>query len=744
MKPHNRLNVRDDGAHVVAESPHYRWTMNRSDATFEVRDSSGRRAARGHLSPAIAVIDAETGERRESAGTLATVEVDGNRVRFVFEGVNGHGSVVSEYVFFDQHFAHEPMRYSSSSAEHVETALWYAQWTEYGAVPGLWAQFYVHPGSTESSALSPVIPSKIRLSITSTIGRGSTDEEAFAQQQWALPLYFWGAFSVDGWGSSKGGLTTKRSDVLVGGLTSIPTGDIFVRYFDEYASPFLRVFGERWKTHSTRDGEVVLGSPFVWTFGATHREAIRTYYRLLHELAVIAPRVDSPRKAEVVTMSQFNTWGAQVANDWASSDLTQESLELIYDQMVDSGMDAGMFVIDDRWEREYGRLEHDPVRFPRFEEFLDRVRADGRAIGMWAAFIRCQDPESMGLTFDDVLQAPDGTPVTRSLFDDHYYMFDVSRPRVREVLRAKAHDFMRRYRPDLVKFDFGYELPSMKYAAPAERAWGGELILLKSLEVVVSAMREINPDIAVMYYNLSPLLGQWIDQHSTDDLYLNAGEYGAEVNRRVFFSSLLAEYGVPTYGSGGYDWVEVKEIWFDTVASGPLGSLNSFTGDQSDSSPTPSDIARYRGLSQLTRRTTTPARIEAIGARVHHGSLTARAHSWARWEGDALTVVALRTRAVDGQIEPVGHADTVHSTVQVAVASLDAHGIVDAGRMGIVPVGPGLVRVRSRRAGTAMATVHTAHASRELLVRRDGEWLELAVSHTADGGPIDWIELVVE
>jgi hypothetical protein len=539
-------------------------------------------------------------------------------------------------------------------------------------------------------------------------------------------------------------LTTKRSDVLVGGLTSIPTGDIFVRYFDEYASPFLRVFGERWKTHSTRDGEVVLGSPFVWTFGATHREAIRTYYRLLHELAVIAPRVDSPRKAEVVTMSQFNTWGAQVANDWASSDLTQESLELIYDQMVDSGMDAGMFVIDDRWEREYGRLEHDPVRFPRFEEFLDRVRADGRAIGMWAAFIRCQDPESMGLTFDDVLQAPDGTPVTRSLFDDHYYMFDVSRPRVREVLRAKAHDFMRRYRPDLVKFDFGYELPSMKYAAPAERAWGGELILLKSLEVVVSAMREINPDIAVMYYNLSPLLGQWIDQHSTDDLYLNAGEYGAEVNRRVFFSSLLAEYGVPTYGSGGYDWVEVKEIWFDTVASGPLGSLNSFTGDQSDSSPTPSDIARYRGLSQLTRRTTTPARIEAIGARVHHGSLTARAHSWARWEGDALTVVALRTRAVDGQIEPVGHADTVHSTVQVAVASLDAHGIVDAGRMGIVPVGPGLVRVRSRRAGTAMATVHTAHASRELLVRRDGEWLELAVSHTADGGPIDWIELVVE
>ncbi|MCY7411660.1 MAG: hypothetical protein LH471_01250 [Salinibacterium sp.] len=732
------------GDHVVVNATLYRWTLDRTASTFEVRDSSGRRAARGHLSPAIAVVDAETGEHRESPGLLSSAEVHDNRLTLVFDGINGSGRAVVEYAFFDKHYALEPIVYSSTAAEHVETALWFARWTEYGAVPGMWAQFYVHPGSTESSALSPVIPSKIRLSITSTIGRGSTDEEAFAQQQWALPLYFWGAYSVDGWGSSKSGLTSKRSDVLVGGLTEIPTGDIHVRYFDEFASPFLRVFGDRWKTHSTRDGDVVLGARFVWTFGPNHREAIRAYYGLLGAVGIIAPRVDSPHKAKVVTMSQFNTWGAQVANDWASADLTQETLELIYDQMSTGGMDPEMFVIDDRWEREYGRLEHDPARFPRFEEFLDRVRGDGRAIGMWAAFIRCQDPESMGLTFDDVLQGPDGTPVTRSLFEDHYYMFDVSRPKVREVLRERAHEFMRRYRPDLVKFDFGYELPSMKFAAPHDRSWGGELILLKSLEVVVSAMREVNPDIAVMYYNLSPLLGQWIDQHSTDDLYLNAGEYGAEVNRRVFFSSLLAEYGVPTYGSGGYDWVEVKDIWFDTVAAGPLGSLNSFNGDQSDSSPTPMDLARYRGLSHLTRRTTAPARIEAIGARVHHGSLTAHAESWARWEQDALTVVALRTRVVDGQIQPVSYADQVHSTVQVAVASLDEAGIALAARLGVVACGPGVVRLRNTRTGSAAATVHAATGSTTLAVRRDGDWLELEVSHLVNGEPIDWIELSID
>jgi hypothetical protein len=729
--------------HVVVTASTYTWSMDRSRATFEVRDCSGRRAAEGALSPAIAVSLENSAEICETPGRLADLQVEGNQVTLIFEGLNEFGTAHITYSFFEDSFEISPIQYMSSRAEHIETAMWFAKWTEYGAVPAFWAQFYVHPGSTESSAVSPVIPSKIRLSITSTIGRGSTDEEAFSQQQWALPQYFWGAFSIDGWGSSKGGLTQKRSDVLVGGLTSIPTGDIFIRYFDEFASPLIRLFGGRWKTHSTTAGPVSIGSSMVWTFGPNHRDAIRAYYKILHNRGIITPRQDSTRKANVLTMAQFNTWGAQVANGWASADLNQEALELIYDQMSESGMDCELFVIDDRWEREYGRLEHDPVRFPNFEKFLDRVRADGRSIGMWAAFIRCQDPLSMGLTMEDVLRAPDGSPVTRSLFDDHYYMFDVSRPNVREILRQRAHEFMRRYKPDLVKFDFGYELPSMKYAAPTDRDWGGERILLKSLEVVVGAMREVNPDIAVMYYNLSPLLGQWIDQHSTDDLYLNAGEYAAEVNRRIFFSSLLAEFGIPTYGSGGYDWLEVNEIWFDTVCVGPLGSLNSFSGDQSDSSPSATTLARYRGLSKLTRRTTAPARIEAIDARTHHGSQTGRSGSWARWEGSELTVVALRTPLIDGQLVPVEYADTVQSTVQVAIASRCDTGISQSSTIGIVASAPGAVRIRSTAAGEVKAIAHGLFGMRAIDANRDGDWIKVSVTNSISDSPIDWIELTI-
>src|SRR5699024_2195442 len=148
--------------------------------------------------------------------------------------------------------------------------------------------------------------------------------------------------------------------------------------------------------------------------------------------------------------------------------------------------------------------EHDAERFPRFAEFLDRVRHDGHAIGMWAAFLRCDRPESLGLTVEDMLSGPTGEPVVRTnIVGDRYYLFDVSVPRVREVLRDRAQQLMRRYRPDMVKFDFGYELPSMRYAVPREESWGGEQLLPRALDLVIGAMREVDPDVVVMYYMLS-------------------------------------------------------------------------------------------------------------------------------------------------------------------------------------------------------------------------------------------------
>jgi len=55
-----------------------------------------------------------------------------------------------------------------------------------------------------------------------------------------------------------------------------------------------------------------------------------------------------------------------------------------------------------------------------------------------------------------------------------------------------------------------------------------------------------------------------------------------------------------------------------------------------------------------------------------------------------------------------------------------------------------MVRLRTTRAGAAVATVHAASGSTALAVRRDGDWLELEVSHLVSGEPIDWIELSID
>ena len=181
----------------------------------------------------------------------------------------------------------------------------------------------------------------------------------------------------------------------------------------------------------------------------------------------------------------------------------------------------------------------------------------------------------------------------------------------------------------------------MGSAAPQDKNWTGERLMLKGLEVVIKAMREENPDLVVMYYNLSPLFLDYFDLHSPDDLYMTAGEYELEANRRIYFSSLLGPLGIPTYGSSGYDWASAPSIWFDSAAVGTLGSLNDFQGDEQGESASPELIARYNGLSHAVRPTDT-FEILPLGTVSEAPTLGAHARSWARFEGGQLVLLASR------------------------------------------------------------------------------------------------------
>ena len=128
-------------------------------------------------------------------------------------------------------------------------------------------------------------------------------------------------------------------------------------------------------------GQFTLGATLFWAFGPNFYEAIRQYYLGLVNAGVIKKKTNSARKNAAALAPQWCTWGEQVVRHKDSGRLDEAALTTMYDELKASGLQAGMFSIDDKWEGTYGSLEHDAERFPHFEQFLDRVRADGHRLG---------------------------------------------------------------------------------------------------------------------------------------------------------------------------------------------------------------------------------------------------------------------------------------------------------------------------------------------------------------------------
>jgi hypothetical protein len=634
--------------------------------------------------------------------------------------------------------------YDSPNTENIVALHYFARGTGQAARPTLENFYLILPGISESPGMSPIVTSDLGLNMTSWLGRGSSPTPGLLQQ-WGLPAHFFCGFHRSKSGAIKSSLTKYLSEAFCCGLAELPNGDLFLETRDGRHSLIVDYRSDLWESlHGP--GQLGLGAKLYWAVGPNYYEAIRAYYRGLVQAGVIPKKTNSANKNAVALSPQFNCWGAEVAIEKEGAKLDEATLHSFYKEMKASGMKAGMFVIDDKWEGKYGNLEHSTERFPHFEEFREQVRADGLHFGLWAAFMRCQDPADLGLNVSHMLHRSDGRPFISGGGDSKYYILDFTQPEVEKVLRARAKRFAQRYKPDLVKFDFGYELPPLSVAAPKDMTWAGERLMLKGLEVVVKGMREANPDQVVMYYCLSPLFIEYFDLHSPDDLFMAAGEYDFEANRRFFFSSLLGEIGMPTYGSGGYDWVTMPEIWFDSALIGTLGSLNSFVGDEEDAMPTPERMAKYNGLSQVLR-TSNSFTIEPVDA--DYLSVTRGAHtsSWARFESAELVGVALRTHRLDGREGPVKFRDIVQTSASVVAASKTSDGIARTTKLAVVPYGEGELVIQRSDGQTSEAAV-TEHYfggnSKESRIEIREGTLRLPLRERDEkGSPLEWIELNV-
>ena len=705
---------------------------------FTIKDNRGLLVLAAQLQPAV-ILE----KRIPSRGSVSHSVLVGDLLTVEYRDVNGSDRLRLSVRLDDLGVWFDTAEYDSDRTDEVVSTLAFADWPNGEPIPGIECDYVVHPGSSESSALGPVTPSQLGLDLTTWLGRGSNDCDDIVSAQWGLPVHYVAGFSIEGSMCERGALTRGISASFCLGLTDIPCGDLLLRQKNGRMSPWLRTHSDLWHHQTTGPEPIGVGAAWLLTVAETYDSAIRDYYRALRAKGIVHSRQRSQAQLDTLARPQFNTWGAQCAAGTAVENFSQEALESIYDDVRSSGLRPGIFVIDDKWEGEYGLLEHDCRRFPRFEEFLDRVRNDGLQVGLWAAFLRCDDPATHGLQPEHMLCDTNGEPVRRGNQGHSYFMFDVSQKAVRERLSERAHSFMRRYRPSVVKFDFGYELPALANAAPRIRSCGGERLLIEALDLVIGSMRDVDPDVVVMYYNLSPLLAGFVDLHSTDDMYLNADEYHLEANRRLFFSSLLGEVGVPTYGSGGYDWLQMQEIWLDTVAFGPIGSLGSFHGDPRDSGPSELDIARYNGLAALTRATSTFT-VEPLTPAYLGGSSGARSSSWARYENDRLMALVTRPSRHDGS--GIARPQSVlRSPVPTAIVSRTDQALDSTPSLGVVTLDSALVTLLRPDVLDVLAIAHASDGNtRPVEVEREPDGFVLHVeARNPNGSPVEWIEVTL-
>jgi hypothetical protein len=730
-----------------ANGQNYSWEYSLSDDTFLLLDSKKRLIISGKVQPSVIVSPSEEpSDRQCSRGKLTRHRIDEDRITLDYDGVNGSARLSITWRFDDKGLWIEPIVYESSMAQDIVSLHYFADFSGMEGKSTLHSTYLIVPGISEGSSLSPILRDVVHLDEDIWLGRGSVIPGLL--QQWGLPLHYFCGFSVDQTNGFRNMFTAGRSDAFVCGLADLPNGDLFLNLHEGRSSLWIDYRSDLWK-HLRTPGRANLGSTLFWTFGPDYYDAIGKYYQGLVQAGIIRRHKNSERKTAIALTPQIGTWGAQVNRNRARDHFDEAFLTEFYDQLKASGMKAGMFSIDDKWEGSYGNLQHSAARLPHFERFLDKAREEGYRIGLWAAFMRCERPSDIGLSDDHMLKKADGKPFMAG-DSTRYYILDFTQAAVERTLSDLARRFIRRYKPDLVKFDFGYELPSVSVAAPQDKNWMGERMMWKGLDVVIKAMREENSDLVVMYYSLSPLFLDYFDLHSSDDLFLASGEYDLEANRRFYFSSLLGPLGIPTYGSSGYDWVSAPNIWFDSAPVGTIGSMNDFQSDEEGEGATPEAVARYNGITQALRSTNT-YEVLPLDTVSHAPTLGAHARSWARFEGGKLVLIAFRppepggenrlaSRGIDPRVR-----DLVHSNVPVLIASKTDESITQSSKLAIVPYGSGRIEIVRQRGRQVTIVNHYMGetVTQERTLVESGRLNVAAESHNSLGKPLEWIEVTI-
>ena len=149
-------------------------------------------------------------------------------------------------------------------------------------------------------------------------------------------------------------------------------------------------------------------------------------------------------------MPQYNTW-----------------IELMYNQNQDgvleyargilgNGLPAGVIMIDDTWQEDYGKWNFHPGRFRDPKAMCDQLHRMGFKVMLWICPFVSMDQYQICRkinSFDGFLRTADGNPYPVRWWNGTSAVLDLSNPKTVEWFNGELHRLMDEYGVDGFKFD---------------------------------------------------------------------------------------------------------------------------------------------------------------------------------------------------------------------------------------------------------------------------------------------------
>lgn len=148
---------------------------------------------------------------------------------------------------------------------------------------------------------------------------------------------------------------------------------------------------------------------------------------------------------------QYNTWIE------LGYDQNQEAVLRYAHAILDAGLPAGILMIDDGWNTDYGCWEFHPSRFPAPKEMMAQLHEMGFLVMLWTCpFVSADSPKFRQLEKEGgLVRNPNGEPAVRKWWNGYSAVLDLTNPVDTDWYHAQLRKLHQEYEVDGFKFDAG-------------------------------------------------------------------------------------------------------------------------------------------------------------------------------------------------------------------------------------------------------------------------------------------------